>query len=139
MSAKGISKSIECPNTGAVATFHRIDYYSVDLRSKYSTLVINGYISEAAYSNGKIGVTSSNVTLQGAPASTDDVLDFFYKNVTAPAPAVTDSTQLIAQANVFAGAQLVQDVVAPVNSTVVPTADAEPAVSATTDATPMAV
>lgn len=110
----GISKEIEADATGAVAKFHRIEYYSVDLRAKLSTLTVSGYVSQAAQKAGKQALVSINVTVQAIPGDGDAALDFFYRAVTAPAPAQTPDPaspvpMLPQAANVFAGAELVTE------------------------------
>lgn len=109
---QGINKTIECASTGALALFHRIEYYSVDLRSKYTTLVVNGYVSQDAFEKGKQAIVSTNVTLQAAPGTDDVALNYFYEElVTMPQEPVVDAMQphMPTPTNMFAGAELVHD------------------------------
>ena len=115
MAIKGISKAIEEVNTGSVAAFHRIEHYSVDMRSKYVSLIVRGYVSEAACDNGKTHMMETTTTISEAPALTDNVLEFLYKAITADAPEVIqDPTQprMPAPINVFSGAELVYEAIA---------------------------
>lgn len=110
----GISKEIEADATGAIATFHRIEYYSVDLRSKTMTLVVNGYVSQAAFTAGKQALVSINVSLQGLPPEGDDALVFAYHSAVAPAPVADPANaapmpMMPHSINVYAGAQLVTE------------------------------
>lgn len=110
----GISKSIESEATGAVATFHKIEYYAADLRSKVSTLAVNGYVSADAYKSGKQALTSITVTIQALPGDADAALDFFYRSLTLPTaePAIDPANPMPPMpqpANVFAGAELVSE------------------------------
>lgn len=110
----GISKEIEADATGAIATFHRIEYYSVDLRSKTMTLVVNGYVSQAAFAAGKQALVSINVSLQGLPPEGDDALVFAYHSAVAPAPVADPANpapvpMMPHQTNVYAGADLVTE------------------------------
>lgn len=110
----GISKEIEADATGAIATFHRIEYYAVDLRSKIVTLVVNGYVSQATHAAGKQALVSINTTLHGLPPDGDDPLAFAYQAAVAPAPVVdpenpAPSPMMPQPINVYAGAQLVTE------------------------------
>lgn len=107
----GIKKEIEADATGAIAKFHRIEYYAVDLRAKVSTLSVNGYVSAEAQKAGKQALTSINVTIQALPGDGDAALDFFYRAVTQPmAEPVVDPANPIppmpGPVNLFAGAEL---------------------------------
>ncbi|PRC93103.1 hypothetical protein [Solimicrobium silvestre] len=119
MAIKGISKSIEEVNTGSAAAFHRIEHYSVDMRSKYVSLIVRGYVTEAACDNGKLHIMETTTTIAQAPALTDNVLEFLYKTITAVAPEAIPSQSQPAMPvpvaiNAFAGAELVYEVVAKV-------------------------
>ena len=107
----GINKAVEVDATGAVAGFHRITWYSVDLTSKTMTLAVSGYVSADTFNAGKQAMLSTNVTLQTIPGDSDLPLDFAYKAITAPAPvpAAPDPAQpmMPAVSNVFAGGSLV--------------------------------
>lgn len=110
----GISKDIEADATGAVAKFHRIEYYSVDMRAKVSTLTVNGYVSSEAQKAGKQALTSINVTIQALPDDSDTALNFFYRIATQPAaePAIDPASPMPAMpgpVNLFAGAELVTE------------------------------
>ena len=103
----GINKTIEADATGATATFHRIDYYAVDLRAKMTSLVITGYVSEAAFLAGKQSLLSSNVSFQVTPPAGVDVLTFAYETATAPAVVPDPSFPAAPHLSIFAGAELV--------------------------------
>lgn len=110
-----IKKSIESDSTGAVAVYHRIEYYAVDLRSKASTLVVNGYVSADAFKAGKQALTSVTVNISAMPGDGDAALDFFYRAVTAPAPEqapadpLNPMPMLPQPTNIFSGAELVTE------------------------------
>jgi hypothetical protein len=111
----GINKAIEAEATGAIAAFHCIEYFSVDLRSKLSTLVVNGYVSAEAQKAGKHNLTSTNVTIHAVPGDGESALDFFYRAVTAPAPEqapadpLNPMPMLPQPTNIFSGAELVTE------------------------------
>lgn len=109
---KGIKQAIECPNSGAVANFHRIEFYTVDLRSKYSTLTVSGYVSAEAFANGKHAIISTNVTLQSVPGPSDFNQDYFYDQLVHVVPDVIADEALPhtpAPTNSFSGAELIPE------------------------------
>ena len=107
MSAKtlGIACEIESPQTGAVATFHKITAYYYDLLSRNVQVTVYGYVSQKACADGKqpINNTATQVTL--AP---DDVVseESLYQKIVAK--QVIDA-QHPGVPNIFAGATLVTE------------------------------
>jgi hypothetical protein len=106
MSIKGINARIEDPNTGADATFHVINFYSVDVRNLLSTALLEGYVSQDAQAAGRNALMHHNVQVPGIPDGTC-TLDWLYEAVVMPAPASADGAA--ASQNVFAGAVLVHE------------------------------
>lgn len=105
-----INKPIAANETGAVANFHRIEYYSVDLKSQFSNLVVNGYVSQDTFNNNKQALVSTNVTITSVPTGNESALDYFYAQLVLPVtPPVVDPNQphTPTPVNVFSGADLI--------------------------------
>ncbi|TDK68047.1 hypothetical protein [Sapientia aquatica] len=113
MTIKGINKAIEEPNTGSIANFHRIEYFSIDLRSKYVSMIVRGYVSEDTCDSGRLHIMETNVSISDAPTLADNIPQFLYNAITAVAPEPeVDPTQpnTALPVNVFAGGVLVGEV-----------------------------
>lgn len=107
---QGINQAIAANETGAVANFHRIEYYSVDLKSHFSTLVVNGYVSQETFANNKQALVSTNVTINSIPSAGTTDLDYFYEQIILVVPPpVADPNQphIPVPVNMFAGAELI--------------------------------
>ncbi|WP_374491569.1 hypothetical protein [Brachymonas sp.] len=74
----GISKDLTDSGTGAIVNFHVIEYSCIDQRSDLCTAVVSGYISQAAYSEGKNSISRTSVTIAGTPVRGGDALDWMY-------------------------------------------------------------
>lgn len=84
---KGIQLSIEDGNNGAVAQFHTIQQYTVNLSNKMTTVVIDGYVSKEKQEAGKSPLMSYNVTIPGLSDSAD-VEGWIYNSLTTQAEQV---------------------------------------------------
>lgn len=93
-----INASIEDESTGAIAKFHVIEFYSVDLKYKAINATLNGYVSRAKYEQGRNAVTSHSLTIQGLPDDLTQLdLDWLYNQ------AISKEAD-----SVFTGAKLVK-------------------------------
>lgn len=112
MKTIGLKLSVEDTNTGAQATYHRIEYYSVDLRAKQCTAMLAGYVSEKTQADGRSPLMNHNVTVQGLPLENESDLEWLYSEVSKPAPElaadVVNGMMMPGAVNVFSGAELAQ-------------------------------
>lgn len=81
--AIAIKYDIEDVNTGAIASYHVIEYISVDFKYKSITATVNGYVSERSYNNGKNPLVSHTVTISEMPDGGEVTRDWLYRRAIA--------------------------------------------------------
>ena len=62
-----INHEIEDENTGAAASYHVIEYVSIDYKSHTVSATLNGYVSKKAYEAGRNPLCSHTVSVNGLP------------------------------------------------------------------------
>lgn len=93
-----ISHEIEDESTGAVASYHVIEYVSIDYKYGNATATLNGYVSQKAHEAGRNPLCSHTVTVEALPDGEEVSRAWLYQKV-------------VEQGNdqsVFAGAELVE-------------------------------
>jgi hypothetical protein len=119
MTIKGIDILVEDEGTGAQANFHRIELYSVDVRSGQTTAHISGYVSEVKQLAGRNPLMQRSVTVYGVPDRGVDAQDWIYTELIKPVPEQPAGELLPGMPmppmpgmrNVLVGGKLVADVV----------------------------
>lgn len=104
-----ILKEVEDAATGAVASYHVIEYYAIDLRSNMSTVTVNGYVSAKAMQDGRQPLSSHTANLQGIPGKDTDAVQWLYQQLTANETAQFEGPFRLAAANPFVGAEVASD------------------------------
>lgn len=90
MNIVALKKSIEHPQYGAVAEYHLIEQYSVDLRAHSCTATVNGYVSAQHKADGKQPLLSTTVNIPGRPPVGADPVQWLYEQMSAAATVVRD-------------------------------------------------
>ena len=90
MTILALKKSIEHPQYGAVAEYHLIEQYSVDLRAHSCTATVNGYVSAQHKADGKQPLISTTVNIQGRPPVGSDPVQWLYEQMSAAQPVIRD-------------------------------------------------
>ncbi|OFV39628.1 hypothetical protein HMPREF3136_03895 [Neisseria sp. HMSC15C08] len=62
-----ISHEIEDESTGATASYHVIEYVSIDYKFKTVTATLNGYVSKKAYDAGRNPLCSHSFSVNALP------------------------------------------------------------------------
>lgn len=106
---QGISLDLTSPDTGAVATFHRIGYIQIDDMQKTSTVIVMGYVSKETYQKALQPISRITCTVTDIPPDSADIRDWLYERITAPAPKPDPNAPMQPQQNVYAGATLVTE------------------------------
>ena len=112
MNIVALKKSIEHPQYGAVAEYHLIEQYSVDLRAHSCTATVNGYVSAQHKADGKQPLLSTTVNIPGRPPVGADPVQWLYEQMSAAATVIRDpmgNPVPSAGGNAFAGGELVTD------------------------------
>lgn len=99
--AVAIKHEIEDENTGAVATYHVIEYVSADFKYQSVTATVNGYVSKRTYEAGRNPLSSQTLSVNGLPEDGDVARDWLYRQ------AVAANNE--GNSGVFAGAELVEE------------------------------
>lgn len=66
----GISLTTEDINTGATSTFHHIDAFNVDYRTKNAYIQIGSYISKETFDAGKNYIAVNSIVLENIDFNT---------------------------------------------------------------------
>lgn len=93
-----ISHEIEDESTGATASYHVIEYVSIDYKFKTVTATLNGYVSKKAYEAGRNPLCSHTVSVNGLPEGEEVSRAWLYQK------AVEQGNDQ----SVFSGAELVE-------------------------------
>ena len=62
-----ISHEIEDESTGATASYHVIEYVSIDYKSHAASATLNGYVSKKAYEAGRNPLCSHSISVNVLP------------------------------------------------------------------------
>lgn len=62
-----ISHEIEDESTGATASYHVIEYVSIDYKSHAASVTLNGYVSQKAHEAGRNPLCSHSITVEALP------------------------------------------------------------------------
>lgn len=93
-----INHEIEDENTGAAASYHVIEYVSIDYKYGNAAATLNGYVSKKAHEAGRNPLCSHTVTVEALPDGEEVSRAWLYQKV-------------VEQGNdqsVFSGAELVE-------------------------------
>lgn len=93
-----ISHEIEDESTGATASYHVIEYVSIDYKSHAASATLNGYVSKKAYEAGRNPLCSHSITIEALPEGEEVSRAWMYQKV-----AEQGNDQ-----SVFSGAELVE-------------------------------
>lgn len=88
MTIKYIDKPIEDPNTGADVKYHEITAVNIDYKNRYASVTVESYISKKTKAAGKspVGHPTTLSFSGNVPTMEDNPIDFFYAQLTQPAP-----------------------------------------------------
>ena len=112
MTILALHKAIEHQQYGAVAEYHLIEQYSVDLRAHSCTATVNGYVSAQQKADGKQPLLSTTVNIPGRPPVGADPVQWLYEQMSAAATVIRDpmgNPVPSAGGNVLSGALPVTD------------------------------
>ena len=98
--AIAIKHEIEDESTGAVASYHVIEYVGIDYKYGSTTATLNGYVSKKAHESKRNPLCSHSLTIGGLPAEGESCKEWLYRK--AVEEGNTDS--------IFAGAELLETV-----------------------------
>jgi hypothetical protein len=108
MSTKGLHIDLQDANTGAIAGFHVVEYYSIDVKNRQSIARLSGYVSESTYDGNKAPLVSHNVTIPLCPGLTDYPIEWIYDQLILVSENNNQDNQsapnLASNGNVFQGA-----------------------------------
>ena len=93
-----ISHEIEDESTGATASYHVIEYVSIDYKSHAASATLNGYVSKKACEAGRNPLCSHAVTVNALPEDGEVSRAWLYQKV-----AEQGNDQ-----SVFSGAELIE-------------------------------
>lgn len=93
-----ISHEIEDESTGATASYHVIEYVSIDYKSHAASATLNGYVSKKAYEAGRNPLCSHSITVNALPEDGEVSRAWLYGK------AVEQGNEQ----SVFSGAELVE-------------------------------
>lgn len=93
-----INREIEDGSTGAVASYHVIEYVSIDYKFKTVTATLNGYVSKKAYDAGRNPLCSHSISVSVLPEEGEVTRAWLYGKAVEQ-----DNEQ-----SVFSGAELVE-------------------------------
>lgn len=93
-----INHEIEDESTGAVASYHVIEYVSIDYKYGNATATLNGYVSQKACEAGRNPLCSHTVTVDALPDDEEVSRAWLYQKVVEQGN----------EQSVFAGAELVE-------------------------------
>ena len=93
-----INHEIEDESTGAVASYHVIEYVSIDYKYNSVTATMNGYVSKKTYESGRKPLCSHSVTLNSLPDGAEVSRAWLYGKVVEQGN----------EQSVFSGAELVE-------------------------------
>lgn len=93
-----ISHEIEDESTGATASYHVIEYVSIDYKSHAASATLNGYVSQKAHEAGRNPLCSHSITVEALPDDEEVSRAWLYQKV-----AEQGNDQ-----SVFSGAELVE-------------------------------
>ena len=96
--AIAIKHEIEDESTGAVASYHVIEYVGIDYKYGSTTATLNGYVSKKAHESGRNPLCSHSLTIGGLPAEGESCKEWLYRKAVQEGNA--DS--------IFAGAELLE-------------------------------
>ena len=93
-----INHEVEDESTGAVASYHVIEYVSIDYKYGNVTATLNGYVSKKACEAGRNPLCSHTVTVEALPDGEEVSRAWLYQKV-----AEQGNDQ-----SVFSGAELIE-------------------------------
>ena len=93
-----INHEIEDESTGAVASYHVIEYVSIDYKYGNATATLNGYVSKKACEAGRNPLCSHAVTVNALPEDGEVSRAWLYQKVVEQGN----------EQSVFAGAELIE-------------------------------
>lgn len=93
-----INHEIEDESTGAVASYHVIEYVGIDYKYNSVTATLNGYVSRKAHESGRNPLCSHSVTLNSLPDGAEVSRAWLYGKVVEQGN----------EQSVFSGAELVE-------------------------------
>lgn len=93
-----INHEIEDESTGAVASYHVIEYVSIDYKFNSVTATMNGYVSKKTYESGRKPLCSHSVTLNSLPDGAEVSRAWLYGKVVEQGN----------EQSVFSGAELIE-------------------------------
>lgn len=93
-----IKHEIEDESTGVIASYHVIEYVSIDYKYNSVVATLNGYVSKKAYEAGCNPLCSHTVTVNGLPDGAEVSRAWLYSK------AVEQGNEQ----SVFSGAELVE-------------------------------
>lgn len=93
-----INHEIEDESTGAVASYHVIEYVGIDYKYGSATATLNGYVSKKAYEAGRNPLCSHSITVNALPEDGEVSRSWLYGK------AVEQGNEQ----SVFSGAELVE-------------------------------
>lgn len=93
-----INHEIEDESTGAVASYHVIEYISIDYKYGNATATLNGYVSQKAHEAGRNPLCSHTVTVEALPDGEEVSRAWLYQK------AVEQGNDQ----SVFSGAELIE-------------------------------
>jgi hypothetical protein len=78
--------SLESPDTGAVAAYHRIVHVATDFIGGISTVTVQGYVSEGTRRAGRQALSTDQVQVYGLPPEeATDLRAWLYERLAEPA------------------------------------------------------
>lgn len=93
-----ISHEIEDESTGATASYHVIEYVSINYKYGNATATLNGYVSQKACEAGRNPLCSHAVTVEALPDGEEVSRAWLYQKVVEQGN----------EQSVFAGAELIE-------------------------------
>lgn len=93
-----ISHEIEDESTGATASYHVIEYVSINYKYGNATATLNGYVSKKACEAGRNPLCSHTVTVEALPDGEEVFRAWLYQKVVEQGN----------EQSVFSGAELVE-------------------------------
>lgn len=76
-----INHEIEDESTGATASYHVIEYVSIDYKSHAASATLNGYVSKKACEAGRNPLCSHTVTVEALPDGEEVSRAWLYQKV----------------------------------------------------------
>lgn len=94
-----IQHEIEDENTGAMATYHVLEYLNIDYKYQNVTATLNGYVSKKAYDGGRNPLCSHSLNIQSLPEDGEVSRDWLYSK----------AVEADNEGSVFAGSELINN------------------------------